>query len=116
MFEWLLYGPVFFAGIYLAIQLMASLFRVIDLWYRPNHQLPENVALIAAWTGILWLFWWLLDRELRQVFVMGALFFLLFHVSVFWLCRILVNFALYRQRKALAEKSVDCFTKEAGIE
>lgn len=82
----------FLLGIHLSMTLIASCYRIIDLWYRIDEflgQISQRLALVVILNAIVIL--WLEDS--RQIaFISGQLLFLVFHVFIYWVGRIMVYF------------------------
>ena len=82
----------FLLGIHLSMTLIASFYRIIDLWYRIRDfliQILIRITLLAALNVILIL--WLEDSR-QAAFIYGQLFFMVFHITIYWVGRIMVRF------------------------
>ena len=82
----------FLLGIHLSMMLVASCYRLVDLWYRITDfifTILIRIIVIAALNAIFIL--WLQGAN-QIAFITGQLFFLAFHIVIFWVGRILVIF------------------------
>ena len=81
----------FLLGIHLAMQLIADLYRIIDLWYRIEDFLFPVVRSILLWILIISLTGWYLEGSNERAFIWGCLFFSGFHVGIFWIFQALIR-------------------------
>lgn len=88
---------LFLAGVHLTMQLIASLYRILDLWYRIGDFLLQIVRPILFYTLAMVLIYWFLDGSNENAFVWGCLFFLGFHVSIFWTAQAVFRVMGWRQ-------------------
>lgn len=82
----------FLFGIHLSMTLIASFYRIIDLWYRISdflNQILIRITLVAA-LNIFFILW--LDDSRQVAFIYGQLFFMVFHIAIYWVGRIMVYF------------------------
>lgn len=89
---------LFIAGVHLTMQLIASLYRILDLWYRIEDFLLPVTRSILFYALTMALIWWFLEGSNRSAFVWGCLFFISFHVSVFWLARAVFKVVEWRKK------------------
>jgi hypothetical protein len=82
----------FLLGVHLSMMLVASCYRLIDLWYRITDFIFSILARIAALLALNAIFILWLQGTNQVALIGGQLFFLLFHVTVFWAGRILIIF------------------------
>ena len=79
---------VFLIGIHFMMMLLAATYRITDLWYCiSNHWqgiAARIVTILVLDAGILWL----LGEGTSDAFLWGQVFYLLFHISAFWLVRL----------------------------
>lgn len=81
----------FILGLQLTIQLISSLYRVIDLWYRiGDFILPVSRSIVLNTLSIVFI-WWYLEGSREIAFLRGCIFFLCFHISVFWIGKAMVK-------------------------
>jgi len=84
----------FLLGIHLTMQLIASFYRIIDLWYRIEDFIKPIARSIISYTIIMLLIWWYFEGSYESAFLWGCLFFLGFHLSIFW-----IGQAIFRGRR-----------------
>ena len=80
----------FLLGIHLSMMMIASCYRLIDLWYRLREfiiGILVRIIVVAALNAIFII--WLQDAY-QIAFITGQLFFLIFHIVIFWIGRVLV--------------------------
>ena len=80
----------FLLGIHLSMTLIASFYRIIDLWYRISdflNQVLLRITLVAA-LNIIFILW--LEDSRQVAFIYGQLFFMVFHIAIYWIGRIMV--------------------------
>ena len=82
----------FLLGVHLSMMLIASCYGLIDLWYRiADFIFPILVRmLVVAGLNTIFILW--LQGTNQIAFISGQLFFLVFHIVIFWIGRILVIF------------------------
>tara|TARA_R110002111_G_scaffold203687_7_gene268502 strand:- start:149 stop:439 length:291 start_codon:yes stop_codon:yes gene_type:complete len=85
MFEIVLNIVGFFAGVHLTMMLIASLYRLIDLNYCIKEFWLEITARIGLNAGLIFLVYFLTNGSFESGFLLGQVFFTIFHVSIFWL-------------------------------
>jgi hypothetical protein len=90
----------FILGIHLTMQLIASLYRILDLWYRIGDFLLPVARSIIFYTVIMALIGWHLKGSRESAFIWGCLFFLVFHVSIFWIAQAVIRIKRWRQESA----------------
>jgi len=88
----------FLLGIHLAMQLIADLYRIIDLWYRIEDFLFPIIRSILFYTLIIAMTGWYLDGSAKHAFIWGGLFFSGFHVAIFWISQALFRVKWGRQK------------------
>ncbi len=82
----------FLLGIHLSMTLVASCYRIIDLWYRIRDfvgQILLRITLVTA-LNVFFILW--LEDSRQTAFISGQLFFLAFHVIIYWVGRAMVYF------------------------
>jgi hypothetical protein len=82
----------FLLGIHLCMTLIASFYRIIDLWYRISDfliQILIRITLVAVLNLIIFL---MLEDSRQTAFIYGQLFFMVFHIAIYWIGRIMVYF------------------------
>ena len=89
---------IFLLGVHLTMQLVASLYRILDLWYRIGDFLFPIARSVIFYTLIMALIWWYLEGSKESTFLWGCLFFLGFHVSVFWIGQVMFRVKRWRQQ------------------
>jgi hypothetical protein len=77
----------FFLGLHLTMLLVAACYRVIDLWYRISDYAVSILLQILATLTVIGLCLWLIGAELRNAFLAGQIFFVSFHITIYWLGR-----------------------------
>ena len=88
---------MFLLGVHLTMQLVASLYRILDLWYRIGDFLLPIARSVIFYTLIMVLIWWYLEGSREIAFFWGCLFFLGFHVSIFWIGQVMFRLKRWRQ-------------------
>ncbi|MBO6556236.1 MAG: hypothetical protein JJ934_02065 [Pseudomonadales bacterium] len=89
---------LFFAGVHFMILLLASCYRVIDLWYCIGNHWKDILATIIA-LGIFNAFIvFMLPEEFKAPWVWGQVCYLSFHVVIFWIGRLGLWIAEMKQR------------------
>jgi hypothetical protein len=78
---------IFMLGLHLMMLLLARLYRIIDLWYRIKDFWLGVVGQISAVILLDVIAYLLLTEHLAGVFLAGQLFYLVFHISIFWIGR-----------------------------
>ena len=81
---------VFMVGVHAMIEWLAASYRYIDLWYRIKDfwiGITTKLLLISAIIGVIY---YLLPHDLRIAFVAGLATYLILHILLFWLGRLLV--------------------------
>ena len=78
---------MFVVGIQMMIMLLASLYRIVDLWYRFADFVVGTVIRIVTLVGINVLLVKLLPSDAQPAFIWGQVTYLLLHVSLFWFAR-----------------------------
>ena len=82
----------FLLGIHLSMMLVASCYRLVDLWYRISDfifTILIRIITVAALNAIF-IVW--LQGANQIAFISGQIFFLTFHILIFWVGRVLVIF------------------------
>ena len=86
----------FLLGIHLSMTLVASCYRIIDLWYRIQDffvQILLRLCLVLA-ANLIFILW--LEDSRQAAFILGQMFFVTFHIAIYWIGRILVYFLTRR--------------------
>lgn len=91
---------LFACGVYLAIRLLAALYRIADLWYRIGTDWPRVAAGIAAWGGAA-LLATLAAGHRRAPLVWGFVAYAAFHVLLHVATRLYVRRRVEARRRAL---------------
>lgn len=82
---------LFLLGIHLAIQLVAALYGIFDLRYRwSTHYLPVT-GKILLWLLVIISINALSDPSQQMAFNAGLAFFLCFHVSIYWVGKLMIH-------------------------
>jgi hypothetical protein len=71
------------AGVYVAIGLLAAVYRIADLWYRIGASWPRVVRGLVAWAGAALALALLAGRPARTAFLIGLGGYAAFHVALF---------------------------------
>lgn len=79
----LLQAMSFALGVYLAIRMIAALYRTIDLWYAIGTEYPKVARGILGWAAAIGSAAWLLEGPYRTALVWGLLGFLAFYLSLY---------------------------------
>jgi len=82
----------FLVGVHLTIVLLASMYRVIDLWYCISGHWLEVAARISLTIGIIFVIYFLSRGDFRDGFYTGQIFFGCFHVGIFWVGRLQIAY------------------------
>jgi hypothetical protein len=80
---------LFLTGVSLSVQLVASLYRIIDLWYTINNAYPRVLRGIMGWSALTVLIAMLSGAVYRPAFLWGLFSFLLFHIVSYWTTKLL---------------------------
>lgn len=88
------------AGVYVAIRLLAALYRIVDLRYRMGSSWPRVVRGVVAWTGATLAVVLLAGRPARTAFLIGLGAYAVFHVGVFVAIRAYVGWRVRARRRA----------------
>lgn len=88
---------IFLLGLHLTMQLIASLYRIIDLWYRIGDFLLTIARSVTFYTLSIVFIWWYLEGSNESAFLWGCAFFLSFHVSIFWIGQAMLKLKWWRQ-------------------
>ena len=86
----------FCIGVHLTMTLLGSLYRIIDLGYRLREFWLQVTARIFLNAGIIFLVYFLASGNFELGIWVGQCFFLIFHISIFWVGRIAL-FLLHRR-------------------
>lgn len=90
----------FLLGLQLTMQLIASLYRIVDLWYRiGDFMLPIAWSVIFYTLSIIFI-WCYLEGSKETAFLRGCIFFLCFHVSIFWIGQAMFKLKRLRQESS----------------
>ncbi len=73
----------FLLGIHLSMMLVASLYRIIDLWYRISEFYGRVLGRILLVLLLNAIFVFGLDGSKQNALIMGQIFFLAFHIFIF---------------------------------
>ena len=87
----------FLLGVHLTMQLIAGLYRIIDLWYRIGDFLIPITRSILFYTLLMGFILWYLEGSSETAFLWGGLFFLGFHLTIFWICQVIFRLKWWRQ-------------------
>ena len=79
---------MFLIGIHFMMMLLAATYRIADLWYCIADHLQGIVARILTILALNAAILWALGGDTREAFLWGQAFYLLFHISAFWLARL----------------------------
>ncbi len=88
---------IFLLALHLTMQLVASLYRIVDLWYRIGDFLLPIARSVISYALIMALIWWYLEGSRESAFLWGCIFFLVFHVSIFWIGQVMFKVKRWRQ-------------------
>jgi len=80
----------FFIGVQLTINLFASCYRVIDLWYCLNEHLVSILSRIGINLLLIVMCYLLGNDAFISGLIAGQIFFSLYHLCIFWLGQLLV--------------------------
>lgn len=86
----------FLLGVHLSMMLIAACYRLVDLWYRITDfifGILTRIAVVAALNAIFIL---VLPDDYQSAFINGQIFFLTFHIVIFWIGRVFVIFLTRR--------------------
>ena len=89
----------FLLGVHLTICLLASCYRIIDLWYCLKQHLTDIATRIVLNLGSIFFVYYLAyylgggsmsgySMPFFSGFIYGQVFFIIFHVAIFWLARL----------------------------
>lgn len=79
------------------MQLIASLYRILDLWYRIGDFLLTSARSVIFYILSMIFIWWYLEGRNESAFLWGCIFFLCFHVSIFWIGQVMFKIKWWRQ-------------------
>lgn len=111
MMDWLLNPFLFLLGIQLSMLLMASVFRVIDLWYCIAGKLAGLVIRVLLALAFVLIIPFFLSPEARQVFIAGAFFYPAFNLVIYLLIRVLSTIDKRRKSLRIRSEMRNCFTE-----
>lgn len=72
---------VFIIGLVLGIRLVAALYGALDLWYTIRTAWLVVLVRTGLWGGAVLVSLFLLNRDLRRVFLLGMALHVLMHVA-----------------------------------
>ena len=75
---------VFLFGMCICVQLVAALYGIIDLWYTIRTAYLTVIRRILFWVLLCAAIAWLLDDNLRSVFLWGLAGYVGFFILCFW--------------------------------
>lgn len=78
----------FFIGLHLTVKLFGSLYRIIDLWFCIKDFWIEITAHIALNSTLIFLIYFLTSGSFETGFLIGQIFFAVFHILIFWVGRL----------------------------
>ena len=81
----------FLLGVHLSVMLVASCYRMIDLWYRIGDFIFRILARIVVITALNAIFILSFQGDFKIALISGQLFFFAFHIGFFWFGRVLVT-------------------------
>ena len=81
----------FLIGVHLTMTLLGALYRIIDLSFSLKHFWLEITSRIAFNLTLIFLVYFFVSGLFLQGFLYGQVFFIVFHVTVFWLGQVLVT-------------------------
>ena len=90
---------LFLAGLLLSAQVIASLYRVVDLRYCIREAAGRVAGGIVLWAGGCALLALVLGPGYRDAFVWGLGAFAVWHVAFFWLMKLRAGHAVRRSMK-----------------
>ncbi len=70
---------VFLFGMCICVQLVASLYGIIDLWYTFRTEYPRVIRRILTWSILTIAIAWLLGDQLRPAFLWGLSGYVVFY-------------------------------------
>ncbi len=79
-------------GIYLATELMAAFYAILDLWYTIKSAYPKIILRILAWSGLTITIAILLGNQWRNVFLWSMLIFMILFLINFYSIQLLIRF------------------------
>jgi hypothetical protein len=85
----------FFIGVQFTIMLFGSLYRLIDLGYRLGEFWLPITARIFLNASMVFLVYFLTSGDFESGFWVGQIFFVIFHISIFWVGQL----ALFLRRR-----------------
>ena len=88
MFEFL----GFLVGVQLTMMLFAALYRILDLWYCFRHFWIGIITRILLVGGMIFLFYFLTGSRFQSGLLAGQIFFVIFHITIFWLGRLQIAY------------------------
>jgi hypothetical protein len=80
----------FVVGVHLTIMLLASLYRILDLWYCFRDHWLVTISRILLISGLIFLVYFFTREEFRIGFQVGQIFFMVFHITMFWITRLII--------------------------
>jgi hypothetical protein len=81
----------FLLGIFLAIQLVAALYGLVDLGYDRARYFPRIVGRILFSISLIAVISLLLSGAHRHGFFIGIGFFLAFHICIYWIGKLIIH-------------------------
>ncbi len=86
---------LFLIGVQVCQMLLAACYRIIDLWYRIGDFLMSILLRILIIAAIATTIFWLSGSH-QMAFAGGLVFYLGFHISIYWIGRIAIFFMTRR--------------------
>ncbi|HIG39159.1 MAG: hypothetical protein ABGY96_14785 [bacterium] len=87
----------FIVGIQLTMMLLAALYGILDLWYRIQDFWFAVIGRILLISGAIVLVYSATGEGFQSGFFVGQVFFVIFHIAIFWLGRLQIAY-MRRQR------------------
>lgn len=81
---------LFLSGMYIAMRMIAALFRIVDLWYTVNTAYPRMIRGVLGWGAVMVIMIVILGGILRTSFLSGVAVFSFLYLMgwpINWLLR-----------------------------
>ena len=81
----------FLLGVHVATRLVAALYGIVDLGYNRSTHYPRIAGSILLWLFLGTLIYLLASPLYQTAFISGIGFFLIFHLGIYWVGKLIVR-------------------------
>ncbi|MCI5222715.1 MAG: hypothetical protein D3924_08615 [Candidatus Electrothrix sp. AR4] len=82
----------FLLGMCVSVQVLATFYRILDLWYTIHTEYLNILRSIACWGGVSFFLAVLLGENMRNAFLWGMVFYVPFYFANYFLLRSILNY------------------------